>query len=122
MTARAELKRRARETRTQAGVYQVRNLRDGRVLVAGTLNLKTINGARMTLAHGGHRNTALQADVAAHGLDAFAFEVLEVLEEPEEGLLYRRDALEQLEAEWLDRLRPYGERGYNAPPAPRRDR
>ncbi|BDG01046.1 GIY-YIG nuclease family protein [Anaeromyxobacter oryzae] len=116
MDRRAALKQRARETKTEAGIYQIRNVRSGRVLVASTLNLKTINGARMTLAHGQHRNAALQADVAALGVDAFVFEVLEVLEEPEDGLVYRRDALERLEAAWLERLQPYGVRGYNAPP------
>ena len=33
-----------------------------------------------------------------------------------EGFVYRRDALEQLEAVWLDRLQPYDARGYNARP------
>lgn len=113
---RAELKRQARERKPQAGVYQIRNLRDGRVLVASTLNLKTMNGARLSLAHGGHRNARLQADAAALGVEAFAFEVLELLPD-DEALVYPRDALARLEARWLERLRPYGDRGYNAPPA-----
>lgn len=115
---RAALKQQAREKRSQAGVYQIRNLRTGRILVEGTLNLKTINGRKMELARGAHRNARLQADVTALGSEAFAFEILEVLEETEEGFVYRRDALKQLEAAWLERLEPYGERGYNSRPAP----
>jgi hypothetical protein len=117
---RAALKQQAREARPEAGVYQIRNLRTGKVLVESTLNLKTLNGRRMELARGAHRNARLQADVVALGADAFAFEILEVLAEPEEGFAYRRDALKRLEAAWLERVRPYGDRGYNdAPRAPR---
>jgi hypothetical protein len=106
----------AREEKTEAGVYQIRNVRNGRILVESTLNLKTMNGARMFLARGAHRNAQLQADVAALGADAFVFEILEVLEE-EDALVYRRDALARLEAAWLERLQPYGARGYNVPAA-----
>ncbi len=116
---RAALKQQAREARPEAGVYQIRNLRTGRVLVESTPNLKTINGRRMELARGAHRNARLQADARELGGDAFAFEILEVLEEPEEGLAYRRDALKRLEAAWIERLRPWGERGYNDPPRER---
>ncbi len=93
-------------------MYQIRNVRDGRVLVASTLNLKTLNGKRVELARGAHWNAALRADVAALGAEAFVFEILGVLEE-EEGLVYRHDALARLEAAWLERLQPYGTRGYN---------
>ena len=112
MDRRAALKRMAREAKPKAGVYQVRNVQNGMLLVESTLNLKTMNGARMFLERGGHRNARLQADLTALGADAFVFEVLEV--EEEDGLVYRRDALA---ARWLERLQPYGARGYNAPPA-----
>jgi hypothetical protein len=113
---RSALKQQARETRPEAGVYQIRNLRTGKVLVESTLNVKTLNGRRMELARGVHRNARLQADVRELGTDAFAFEILEVLAEPEEGLAYPRDALKRLEAAWVERLRPYGDRGYNDGP------
>lgn len=115
---RKELKRAAREVKPQAAVYQIRNLRDGRILVESTLNLRTLNGRRLTLAGGTHPNARLRADALALGADAFALEVLELLEEDEEGLVWRRDALRRLEAAWIERLRPWGERGYHAPPPP----
>jgi hypothetical protein len=116
---RAALKRLAREAKPEAGVYQIRNLRNGMILVESTLNLKTMNGARMFLARGEHPNARIKADVAALGMDAFVFEILEVLQE-EDGLVYRRDALARTETAWLERLQPYGARGYNAPPRPGR--
>ena len=114
MDRRAELKRQAREAKPEAGVYRIRNVRDGKVLVESTLNLRSLNGVRMFLARGEHRNERLRADLVALGPDAFVVEVLEVLRE-DDGLVWRRDALARLEAVWLERLQPYGERGYNAP-------
>lgn len=119
MSRRAALKQLARETRTEAGVYQIRNLRNGMILVQGTLNLKTINGKRMQLARGVHPNARLQADWNALGADAFVIEVLEVLQEEEGGLAYPRDAVNALEAAWIERLQPHGDRGYNPPSAGR---
>jgi hypothetical protein len=116
MNRRAELKRAARETKPEAGVYQIRNVRSGRILVESTLNLKTLNGRRMELARGWHRNARLRADVSALGPEAFVFEILEVLPEKDEGFVYPRDAVRQLEKAWLERLQPYGDRGYNDRP------
>ena len=118
MDRRAELKRQAREAKPEAGVYRIRNVRDGKVLVESTLNLRTLNGVRMFLARGEHRNDRLRADLAALGPGAFVVEILEVLPE-DDGVVWRRDALARLEAAWLERLQPYGERGYNAPPPAR---
>ncbi len=116
MDRRAALKRAAKEMKPEAGVFQIRNVRNGMLLVESTLNLKTLNGRRVELARGAHQNARLRADLQAFGADAFVFEVLEVLEEKNEGFVYRRDALKQLEAVWLDRLQPYDARGYNARP------
>lgn len=113
MDRRAELKRAARETKPQAAVYQIRNVRTGKLLVESTPNVKSLNGRKMELARGAHQNARLRADLQAYGADAFVFEVLEILEEREEGLVWRRDALKQLEARWLERLQPYDDRGYN---------
>ncbi len=113
---REALKRQAREEKPLAGVYQIRNLRDGKLLVEATPNLRTINGRRMELRMGKHRNARLRADVARLGADAFTFEVLEVLPEPEEAQLFPKDALKERLAAWLARLTPWGERGYHDPP------
>jgi hypothetical protein len=113
---RAELRRQARELRPEAVVYAIRSLSTGRRLVESTPNAKTLNGRRMELARGVHRNERLRADLALRGAADFVVEILEVLEEPEEGLAWRRDALKRLEHTWVERLRPWGERGYHAPP------
>lgn len=116
MDRKRELKRQARETRVEAGVYRIVNTRNGKSFVESTRNLKTINGQRFTLENDSHMNRALQQEWNEFGADAFTFEVLEVLERPETGYFDETDALKKLKEKWLDQLQPFGERGYNPMP------
>lgn len=113
MDRKQELKRLAKETKTEAGVYLIRNTKNGKVLVEATRNLKTINGRIFSLQTGGFPHKALQEEWNEFGEDAFTFEVLEVLEKPETGYFDEKDALKKMEAKWLDQLQPYGDRGYH---------
>ncbi|HLN63743.1 MAG TPA: DUF2087 domain-containing protein [Symbiobacteriaceae bacterium] len=113
MDRKQELKRLAKETKTEAGVYLIRNTKNGKVLVEATRNLKTINGRIFSLQSGGFPHKALQQEWNEFGEEAFEFAVLEVLEKPETGYFDEKDALKKLEAKWLDQLQPYGERGYH---------
>lgn len=113
MDRRAELKRLYREAKPEAGVYQIRNVRNGKVLIESTPNLKTITGRRIELQRGGHPNARLRADLQELGPDAFVVEVLQVVELKD--CAFPRDALKELQAIWVDRLQPFGARGYHAP-------
>lgn len=112
---RRELKRMAREQKTEAGVYAIRNTQNGKRWVESTRNLRTINGQRFQLDTGVHRNQALQQEWSQFGAEAFVFEVLEVLEREENESIYydELDELKKLKAKWLEELHPFGERGYN---------
>jgi hypothetical protein len=103
------------------GIYRVRNIRDGRSLVGRSVDLPArLNRERAQLRLGAHRNAALQHDWNVLGPDAFAFEVLDTLTTPEDKPDYDpTDDLRVLEALWLERLEPFGERGYMPRPAPR---
>lgn len=113
MDRKKELKEQYKEIKTEAGVYQVRNLQSQKVYVEATPNLKTINGKIMQLNGGLHKNKELQEEWKQFGQEAFAFEVLEVLKEKEEGYFDKQGELKKLEAKWLEKLQPYGERGYH---------
>jgi len=114
MDRKKELKQQYKEMKTEGGVYQIRNTINQKVLVVATPNLKTINGKQVSLRKwGGHKNKQLQEDCNQFGADAFVFEVLEVLEEKEEGYFDKKEELKKLEAKWLEKLQPFGERGYN---------
>ena len=116
---RAELKQAYKEKPPPMGVYAVRNRANGKVLVGSSLNLQgMLNRIRFELATGIHRTyPALQEDWNRHGADSFAFEVLDVLPPQEEPGTDPKEELRVLESLWLERLRPYGEAGYNASPS-----
>lgn len=108
-----ELKQLYKETKIEAGVYQIKNTKNNKIFIESTPNLKTINGKRFTLEMGTYQNKQLQIEWNQFGDMAFLFEVLEILETPKEGYFDPKDALKKLREKWLDELQPYGERGYN---------
>jgi hypothetical protein len=96
------------------GVFQIRNLVNGKVFVASGLDLPGImNRHRFQLTSGIHQNATLQAEWNQLGSESFALEILDQLE-PYEGADhdYRGDLM-SLESLWLERLKPFGDRGYN---------
>lgn len=113
MDRRKELLDQYKQMKKEAGVYQIRNKTDNKIYVVMTHNLKNMNGRRFELAMGSLKNAELQKDWNRLGEDAFAFEVLEVLKEKEDGFFDKKEELKKLERKWLDKLQPYGEKGYN---------
>ncbi|MDP4180406.1 MAG: DUF2087 domain-containing protein [Bacillota bacterium] len=113
MDRKKELKNLYKEMKIEAGVYQIRNTQNNKTFIVATPNLKTMNGRHIELKRGGHRNKLLQEDWNKYGEEAFVLEVLEVLEEPEEGFFDRKEELKKLEKKWLEKLQPFGEKGYH---------
>lgn len=117
MSKRADLKRAYKETEKQSGVFQVKNTVNGKVLLAGTRNLHgPLNRHLFTLKLGTHLNKQLQADWNQYGEAAFVFEVLEVVEKRDEEGFSMEEALGALERKWVEKLQPFGDRGYNVSP------
>jgi GIY-YIG catalytic domain len=109
-----ELKDQYKQTHTPMGVYQIRNLVNQKVFVGTALNLPGIlTSNKLQLNAGNHPNKKLLSDWSEFGSDSFAFEVLDELP-PNQGADYDYKAdLASLEELWLEKLQPYGERGYN---------
>jgi hypothetical protein len=110
---RKELILQYKEMKIEAGVYQIKNTKNQKVFVAATVNLKTMNGKRMMLDGGAHKNKKLQEEWNKFGGEVFLLEVLEVLKEKKDGFFDRTEELKKLEQKWLENIQPYGERGYN---------
>jgi hypothetical protein len=110
---RKELTRQYKEMKIESGVYQIRNTKNQKVFVASTVNLKTMNGKRMMLDGGAHKNKKLQEEWNKFGGEAFSLEILEILKEKEDGFFDKTGELKKLENKWLEKLQPYGEAGYN---------
>ena len=114
---RKERIRAYKETERPMGVFRVYNAANGKSFVGSSNDLPAmLNRQRFQLELGSHPNRELQRDWNECGADTFVIEVLDTLESSEESQTSRLDELRILEQMWLERLEPYGERGYNRPP------
>lgn len=112
MNYKKDLKRIYKEIKVEAGIFQIKNIKNQKVFIKTSRNLKTINGLQFQLEHGSHSNKRLQQEWNQFGKESFVFEVLEVLKPKEVEYFNEKDALKKLEEKWLDQLQPFGDRGY----------
>ena len=101
-------------THRPMGVFQIRNTTNDKVFVDSSTNIPgKINRHKFALTAGLHQNKALQAAWIELGESAFEFETLEPVEpRDDQNYDYAAD-LAVLESLWLEKLEPYGEKGYN---------
>lgn len=114
MKSQSELKREYKERKKPAGVFQVKNTANGKVLLGSSFNLEgPLNSHRFMLQIGKHRNDALQKEWNEYGGDKFVFEILEEVKVTDNPNFNLDDELTLLEQIWLERKQPFGEKGYN---------
>ena len=112
--SRKEIHRAYKERVKPAGIYQVKNIVNGKVLLGSSLNLEgPLNSHKFMLKIGRHRNEALQKEWNEYGQDKFVFEILEIVKVKDDLNFNLSDELTLLEQIWLEKLQPFGERGYN---------
>jgi hypothetical protein len=101
-------------SRRPMGIFQIRNEASGKIFVGSSMDLTAMfNRVRFQLFAGAHPNKELESDWRQLGADKFAFEVLEeIVPQDDSNYDYTAD-LETLEDLWLEKLEPYGEKGYN---------
>jgi len=109
-----EIKREYKERKKPAGVFQVKNIANGKVLLGSSLNLEgPLNSHKFMLTVGRHRNETLQKEWNEYGSEQFVFEILEVVKFKDDPNFNLNDELTLLEQMWLEKVQPFGERGYN---------
>jgi hypothetical protein len=110
-----ELINKYKQTIRPMGIYQIRNMRNGKIFLGSAKDLQgIINSNRFQLKNGLHTNREMQSDFTTFGEASFSFEILDQLE-PKEDIKYDyTEELRMLEEMWLDKLQPYGEKGYNS--------
>ena len=114
---RKELIRAYKERARTMGVGIVRNTTSGRsLLVAGVDVPALLNRHRAQLRLGGHPNRGLQRDWNALGQSAFTFEVLDTLMPSTDPNYDPAADLRELEALWLEKIKPYEPAGYHREP------
>ena len=117
---RAELRRAYKETPRQAGIFQIKNTQNGKILLGSSTNLHgPLNKHRFNLSIGSHDNPLLQKDWNQFGAGAFTFDILEIVKPSDDPLFDLDDELTLLEQIWIEKLQPFGERGYNQGPIQR---
>ncbi|GGD55576.1 GIY-YIG nuclease family protein [Paenibacillus nasutitermitis] len=111
---RKELLEEYKQMKTFMGVIRITNKVSGKMYVDSYPNLKNKwLTLQAQLDMGRFANAKLQADWKELGSEAFIYEVLE--EKETEGVADVRWEIKQLAKHWLDKLQPYGDRGYNKP-------
>ncbi len=114
MDYRKMLKNQYKQTTPKRGIYIIHNLENGKVFVGSSLNVEArINRFQFELAQGIHKNDALQNDFKKYGINSFSFEIAELIEEEDNSKTNLAKALSALEETWLDKVQPFGDRGYN---------
>ncbi|TLS50231.1 GIY-YIG nuclease family protein [Paenibacillus antri] len=100
-----------------AGVFRLVHVESGKSFVGTAPDVNAMkNRLLFQLKMGSNWIKPLQNDWNEYGEDAFRYEVLELFTPPEDGMYNLKKELERMEFEWLERLQPYGDKGYNKPP------
>ncbi len=97
------------------GIYQIKNKVNGKIYIDSSKNLEGTRNSRLFQLKMGKIvfNRELQKELNEFGADGFEFSVIDVLDDLEPGDNIDR-MLASLELHWLDKLQPFGERGYNS--------
>ena len=110
---RKQIKQEYKQTPRAMGVYQIRNMVNGKIFVGSSKNLDGIfNRHRFGLSNSVHIIKDLQNDWN-DGQENFAFEILEQLKPDDDPRHDYTEELQIMEELWLEKLQPYQERGYN---------
>lgn len=111
------LKRAYKENPPPAGIYQITNTANGKIFMGRGMNVRGIlNSQHAQLKFGSHQNRAMQEDWNRYGDEKFSFEIVDQLSSTNKSPQEMREDLAALEELWLEKLQPYGERGYHKLP------
>jgi len=114
MKTKQDVKREYKERKVSSGIFQVKNTSDGKIFLGSSLNLDgPLNRHKFMLMTGKHPIEVLQKDWNKFGADKFVFEILEVVKVKDDPSFNLTDELTILEQIWIEKLQPFGERGYN---------
>ena len=106
-----------KDTPLPMGVFQILNKANGKMLIGSSVNLPAIlNRSKTELKFGSYRNEALQKDWKQFGEENFEFNELEILEPQDKLNLDPAEDLLVLEKLWIEKLSPFGAKGYNKLP------
>jgi hypothetical protein len=103
------LKQRYKEAKRAMGVYAIRNLVDGRILLGASPDVDgALNRHRFELDHKGHRDRELLRDWLRLGPQGFRFEIVDTVKLRDDPAFDAEAELAALLALWIEELDPAG--------------
>ncbi|MCR8644318.1 GIY-YIG nuclease family protein [Paenibacillus sp. N1-5-1-14] len=109
---RKEMVEEYKQIKTYMGVIQITNKVSGKIFIESFPNLKNKwSSMQAQLQMGTFMNLELQKDWKELGEEAFTFEVLEQKEA--DDITDMKWERKKMKKPWLEKLQPYGDRGYN---------
>jgi group I intron endonuclease len=116
MADRKELIKQYKQRILPMGIFQIRNLVNGKIFVGSSKNLEVFaNRHKFQLKLGSHQNKDLQGDYIKYGEVNFVFEIIDLLPEKDDPAYDYTLDLKVLEEMWLEKLQPFAGKGYNSP-------
>ena len=93
MKTKKELKEEYKQLKIPMGVFQIKNIRNNKVLIDYSIDMKSKwNRHKMELKFGNHRNRNFQKEWNEYGEENFVFEVLsELIKSEEENINYNKE-------------------------------
>lgn len=114
MINKSEIKKNYKQSLQPMGIYQIKNLVNNKILIGSSKNLPgRINRFKFSLKFGAESNKELLEDYKKYGEGSFSFEILDILNPKEDPAYDYTEDLKVLEGMWLEKLQPFGEKGYN---------
>ena len=114
MDNRKDLKRAYKEIPKKSGILQIKNKVNSKVFISGRVNVDAfLNSNKAQLKFNSHRNKELQSEYNEFGADNFTFEILEYIKLEDDLNYDYSEEVALLEEIWLEKLQPFGEKGYN---------
>ena len=105
MKTKKELKEEYKQSKPKMGVFSIRNLENGKILIDYALDVEAKwNRHKMELKFGSHKNKELQSDWKNLGEEQFRFEILSTLEHKEDEFVDYQKELELLKSIVSDEL------------------
>jgi hypothetical protein len=109
-----DIKQEYKQKKFRMGVFQIRNLANGKVFISSSVNLDAIwNRHKFQLEMGSHPNKELQKDWNDTGADNFIYEIMDEIKVSEDPATDNTKETGILEELVIEKLQPFGDKGYN---------
>lgn len=111
-----ELKKQFKTAEIPMGVYRITSRANNKIFIGSAANINgRISRHKFELKFGSEQITELLEDYKKYGEANFEFEILDTIKPKDEPSYNPKEDLETLEALWIEKLQPFGEKGYNTP-------